>query len=66
MGRGCLPKEGLLGLACANTSISSSVHTFLSIFRLRTLVTPGPKPRCSPASEMSRWNHPVVWVGKGL
>lgn len=38
---------------CATTSISSSVHTFLSIFKLRTLVMPGPNPRCSPASEMS-------------
>lgn len=25
-----------------------SVHTFLSIFRLRTLDTPAPRPRCSP------------------
>lgn len=31
------------------TSMSVSVHTFLSIFRLRTLETPAPKPRCSPA-----------------
>lgn len=31
------------------TLMSVSVHTFLSIFRLRTLDTPAPMPRCSPA-----------------
>lgn len=30
------------------TWMSVSVHTFLSIFRLRTLDTPAPRPRCSP------------------
>lgn len=42
------------------TSISVSVHTFLSIFRLRTLETPAPRPRCSPADR-----RPETWSSGG-
>lgn len=45
---GWLPPEQISEPIRAATWISSSVHTFLSIFRLRTLVMPGPRPRCSP------------------
>lgn len=61
--QGVAPQKGFWGLVCATTSISSSVHTFLSIFRLRTLVMPGPNPRCSPASEMSH-EGPILWWEK--
>lgn len=59
------PERAFSGLICATTWISSSVHTFLSIFRLRTLLIPGPNPRCSPASEMSHEGHILRWERSG-
>ena len=50
--RGADPKHSWLP-----TSMSVSVHTFLSIFRLRTLEIPAPRPRCSPAAEGQTHGH---------
>ena len=49
--RGTDPKHSWLP-----TSMSVSVHTFLSIFRLRTLEIPAPRPRCSPVDR-----RPDTW-----